>query len=381
MDITQLLKDALEKNATDIHLTVGAPPIIRVDGSLAHLSENVLKPEDTKYLVEQVLDEGKMSQFEKVGEFDLSYSSPGVGRFRLNIFHQRGTMGLAIRVINTVVPDIASLGLPDIITKMAQRQKGLILVTGPSNSGRSTTVAAIINLINEEMSRHIITLEDPIEYLHKHKNSIINQREIGLDSASFPLGLRAALRQDPDVILVGELTEPETISMVLTAVETGHLVISTLHTPDVGQSIERIIDGFPPDQKEQMRVQLANTLVGVIAQRLLARKDGQGKVAAVEFLAVSPTVRGLIREGKIEQIYKMMQTGVRSGMRSLDKHIQQLLEKGVINEEEALNNATDRSAMSRYLSKASATVGTGGGGEAKAYEHFPTDRDRDREEF
>lgn len=350
MDITQLLKDALEKNATDIHLTVGAPPTIRVDSSLGHLREDILSPEDTKALVEQVLDEEKKIQFDKNGEIDLSYSSPGVGRFRVNVYHQRGTIGLAIRVINTVVPDIASLGVPDIVSKMVHREKGLILVTGPSNSGKSTTVAGIINLINEEMSRHIITLEDPIEYLHKHKKSIINQREIGLDSFSIAQGLRAALRQDPDVILVGELADSETINLVLAAAETGRLVISSLHTPDVAQSIERVIDSFPPDQKEQMRVQFANTLIGVVSQRLLPRKDGQGKVVAVEFLAVSPVVRNLIRDGKIEQIDKMMQAGVRSGMRSLDKHIQQLFEKGMINEEEALDNATDRGAMSRFLS-------------------------------
>ena len=351
MDITELLKKTLEQGATDLHLTVGAMPTIRVDGTLTQLSDAPLRPEDTRELVRQVLDEERMAQFDKEGDVDISYSSPGVGRFRVNIFHQRGTVGMAIRVINTVVPDISSLGLPDIVSRLALRQKGLILVTGPNNSGRSTTLAALINLINEESARHIITLEDPIEYLHKHKKSIINQREIGLDSGSFPLALRSALRQDPDVILVGELNEPETITMALTAAETGHLVLSSLHTPDVTQAIERLIDVFPPEQKEQVRVQLANNLVGLVAQRLLTRRDGEGKVAAVEFLAMSPVVRNLIREGKIEQLFTMMQSGVRSGMRSLDKHIQQLFAKGSINEEEALDNALNRTGMSLFLSK------------------------------
>ncbi len=362
MELKELLKRSLEKSATDIHLTVNAPPFIRVDGNLVHLNTDLLKPEDTYRLMEEVLDKDKQEYLKNVGELDLSYSLPGVGRFRVSTFYQRGTVGLAIRVINPVVPDILNLGLPDIIAKMAVRPKGLLLVTGPSNSGKSTTVAAVINLINEEMSRHIITLEDPIEYLHKHKKSIVNQREIGLDSASFPLALRAALRQDPDLILVSELQDADTVSMVLTAAETGHMVLSTLHTPDVVQAIERLIDFFPSEQKEQMRVQLSNILVGVVSQRLLNRRDGEGKIAAVEFLAVSPNIRSLIREGKMQNIYKLMCAGARSGMRSLDMHIQQLLEKGTISDEEALDNATDRAVMSRFLSKTySSGLGAGAG--------------------
>ena len=366
MELKEILKNSLEKNATDIHLTVSAPPFIRVDGVLAHLTEESLRPEDTARLMRDVLDEDKQEYLKKVGEMDLSYSVAGVGRFRVNIFYQRGTVGLAIRVINTVVPDIVSLGLPDIVAKMAVRPKGLLLVTGPTNSGKSTTVAAIINLINQEMSRHIITLEDPIEYLHKHNKSIVNQREIGLDSASFPLALRAALRQDPDVILVSELLDADTVSMVLTAAETGHMVLSTLHTPDVVQAIERLVDVFPTEQKEQNRVQLSNNLVGVVSQRLLNRRDGNGKVAAVEFLAVSPNVRGLIRDGKMDTLQKMMQAGARSGMRSLDMHIQQLLEKGVITEEEALDNAMDRSIMSRVVSKLGGSGGAAAAGASEA---------------
>lgn len=352
MNITELLQKTIERGATDIHLTVGAPPTIRLDRALINLTDTPLRPDDTRELAKQVLDAEKLAQLARAGDLDVSYSSPGVGRFRVNIFHQRGTIGMAIRVINTVVPDISSLGLPDIVSKLALRQKGLILVTGPSNSGKSTTLAAIINLINEELPRHIITLEDPIEYLHKHKKSIVNQREIGLDSESFPLALRSALRQDPDVILVGELNEPQTIAMALTAAETGHMILSSLHSPEVVQGIERLVDVFSKDQKEQIRMMLANNLVGVVAQRLIPRKDGQGKVAAVEFMAISTTVRALIRDGKMEQLYTMMQSGVRSGMRSLDRHIQQLFEKDLISEEEVLDNALDRAAMSRFLSKA-----------------------------
>jgi len=260
-------------------------------------------------------------------------------------------MGLAIRVIQTKVPQISTLGLPDIVTRMTLRPKGLLLVTGPASSGKTTTLAAMVDLINEERQCHIITLEDPIEYLHSHKKSIINQREIGSDSESFPSALKAALRQDPDVIMVGEMGDLETIAMAITAAETGNLVLASMHTLDAPQTINRIIDVFPPNQQEQIRVQLANTLVGIISQRLLPRKDGKGRVAAVEFIAVTPTIRNLIREGKVQQIYNVMQTGAKSGMRTMDNHLQHLYEKGLIRGEDALENATDRASMSRFMSQ------------------------------
>jgi twitching motility protein PilT len=350
MNINDLLQQAMERGASDLHITVGVPPTIRLDSLLISLTDMPLKPENTRELVKQILQE-KTGFLEEKGEMDFSYSCPGMGRFRVNVFQQRGTIGMAIRIINKKVPPMSALGLPDIVTRLTLRSKGLILVAGPAGSGKTTTLAAMVNLINMERQCHIITLEDPIEYLHSHKKSIINQREIGSDSESFPTALRAALRQDPDVIMVGEMKDPETISLALTAAEMGHLVLASLHTLDAPQTINRIIDVFPPAQQEQLYVQLADTLVGIIAQRLLPRKDGQGRVAAVEFLAVTPVVRNLIREGKIHQLYMTMQTGAKSGMRTMDNHLQHLYLQGLINAEDALENAADRTSMSRFMSQ------------------------------
>jgi twitching motility protein PilT len=351
MDINELLKMAVEQKASDLHITVGVPPVSRRDGALTYLTDTPLKPDDTRELVEQLLKDNELVLFKEKGEVDFSHSCPGLGRFRVNAFHQRGTIGMAIRVINTEVPKIQSLGLPDIVSKMTLRPKGLILVAGPAGSGKTTTLAAMVDLINEERNCHIITLEDPIEYLHTHKKSIINQREIGSDSESFPSGLRAALRQDPDVIMVGEMKDLDTISISLTAAETGHLVLASLYTLDAPQTINRIIDIFPPNQQDQIRVQLANTLIGIVAQRLLPRKDGEGRVAVVEFLAITPTVRNLIKEGKIQQIYYSMQTGAKSGMRTMDNHLQHLFEMGLIRTEDLMENAVDRASMSRFMSQ------------------------------
>ena len=276
MNINDLLKQAVEQGASDLHITVGVPPMIRLDGLLTQLTETPLRPENTRRLVEQILQEKYYGLLKEKGEVDFSYSLPGMGRFRINVFQQRGTMGMAIRIINTKVPLMSELGLPDIVTRLTLRPKGLILVTGPAGSGKTTTLAAMVNLINTERQCHIITLEDPIEYLHSHKKSIINQREIGSDSESFPNALRAALRQDPDVIMVGEMSDLETISIALTAAETGHLVLASMHTLNAPQTINRIIDVFPPTQQEQLRVQLANTLVGIIAQRLLPARMQAG---------------------------------------------------------------------------------------------------------
>jgi twitching motility protein PilT len=357
MNISDLLKQAVDQDASDLHITVGVPPTIRLDGFLTYLTDIPLKPEDTLNLAKQLLDEKNFALFKEKGEIDFSYSYPGLGRFRVNVFRQRGTMSMAIRVINTTVPNISTLGLPDIVSRMTLRPKGLILVAGPAGSGKTTTLAAMVDLINEERHCHIITLEDPIEYLHKHKKSIINQREIGSDSESFPIALHAALRQDPDVIMVGEMKDLETISVAVTAAETGHMVLASLHTLDAHQTINRIIDIFPPVQQEQIRVQLSNTLIGIVAQRLLPRKDTKGRVAAVEFLAVTPVIRNLIREGRVQQIYASMQTGAKSGMRTLDNHLQQLYEKGLIKAEDAMENATDRSSMSRFMSQTASRNG------------------------
>ena len=351
MDINELLRLAVERKASDLHITVGVPPTARMDGILARLTDTPLKPEDTHRLVEQLLDEQTIGLFKKKGEVGFSHSFPGLGRFRVNAFHQRGTMSMAIRVINTEVPKITSLGLPDIVSKMALRSKGLLLVVGPAGSGKTTTLAAVVDLINEERNCHIITLEDPIEYLHTHKKSIVNQREIGSDSKSFPASLRAALRQDPDVILIGGMLDPETISIALTAAETGNLVLASLHTMDAPRTINRIIEIFPQSQQPQIRVQLANCLIGIVAQRLLPRKDGKGRIAAVEFLANTSAVRNLIREGRIQQIYSMMQTGAKSGMRTMDNHLQHLFGMGLIKAEDVMENALDRASMSRFMGR------------------------------
>ncbi|MGI6097045.1 MAG: type IV pilus twitching motility protein PilT [Dethiobacteria bacterium] len=351
MRIDVLLKEATDRGASDLHLTVGVPPLIRLHGELEPLDYSELKPEDTANLVSQLMDEVQLEILAQNGELDFSYSLPGIGRFRVNAYRQRGQNGMAVRVISEKIPDLEQLGLPDVVKEFARKQKGLILVTGPTGSGKSTTLAAMINLINKERRCHILTLEDPIEFVHRHGKSMINQREIGYDTTSFAHALRAALRQDPDVILVGEMRDPETIGIAITAAETGHLVMATLHTVDAPQTIDRIIDVFPPHHQQQVRVQLANNLNGVIAQQLLKRKDGLGRVAAVEILVSTPAVRNLIREGKIHHIYSTIQTGARFGMQSMDSHICRLFESGLISREEALKHAVDAESLAKTLAK------------------------------
>ena len=295
--------------------------------------------------------------FKEKGEVDLSYSRRSLGRFRVNIYRQRGSVAIALRILNSKIPSFASLNLPSVIKDFTLYQKGLLLVTGPTGSGKSTTLASFIDMINEQRSCHILTLEDPIEYLHQHKNSMVNQREIGQDSTSFAAALRAALRQDPDVILVGEMRDLETISIAITAAETGHLVLATLHTVDAVQTIDRVIDVFPPHQQQQVRIQLANTLIGVIAQRLLKRKDGSGRVPAVEILVSNPAVRNLIREGKIHQIYSVIQTGRRQGMQLMDSHLEELYRQGIIDRQTALENATDPETLAKNIGRKSSESG------------------------
>lgn len=349
MEIGVLLKQAVEQKASDLHLTAGMPPTIRSNGLLIRLTNVTLKPENTRSMAEQLFDQRRLTAFKKEGELGYAHSYPGVGRFRVNVFYQRGTIGLAIRIIQAEIPTIGSLGLPDIVLKMAQRPSGLILITGPAGSGKTATLAAMINYINENRQCHIITLEDPIEYLHSHKNCIINQREIGSDSRSFPSALRAALYQDPDVIMVGEMRDLETVSAAVTAAETGKLILASVHTLNAHQTIRHIINVFPADRKEQIRVQLADTLVGIISQRLIPRKDGKGRVAAVEFLAATPAINNLILEGKIKQINTTMQTGAKAGMRTMDNHLRYLYQKGMISAENALKNAADHFSVSRYI--------------------------------
>lgn len=319
--------------ASDLHLTVGLPPMVRVNGDLARLPGlAALMPADTEALAGQLLTPRQLEVFGQSGNIDFSRGLAGAGRFRINVYRQRSSVALAIRLIPVGVPGLAELGVPAVVMDMARKPHGLILVTGPTGSGKSSTQAAMIGQLNRERALHIITLEDPIEYLHQHGTCMINQREVGDDTASFATGLRSALREDPDVILVGEMRDLETTQIAISAAETGHLVLATLHTPSAPQTVDRIIDIFPPHQQAQVRVQLASSLQGVIAQRLLPRPDGRGRVAAFEILVATPAVRNLIREGKTHQLPSTIQTGGRAGMVTLEGSLKNLLKQGLIDQ-------------------------------------------------
>lgn len=329
-DIIQLLEKTFQDKASDLHLTVGVTPVFRVNGKLKSYGEYLLKELDTKRMLEELLSPDKMVEFELKGEIDFSYALPEQCRFRINAYRQQNHIAIAIRMIESQIPSIESLGMPNILYTLADKPQGLILVTGPTGSGKSTTLASMIDYINSTTSKHIITLEDPIEYVHKHKKSIINQREIGSDTQSFSNGLRAALRQDPDVILVGEMRDLETISTAITAAETGHLVMATLHTSSAPTTIDRIIDVFPPHQQGQIRIQLANVLQGIVSQRLFISKNETSRVAATEILMQTPSVANLIRNEKVHQIQNVMQTSRALGMHTLETSIQQLITAGKI---------------------------------------------------
>ena len=349
MDLLELVKLGIEKYASDIHITVGMPPVMRVSGELVTFEDIILNPEDTKDLINQALSNTQWNELEEKGEVDTSFSSPGVGRFRINAYKQRGSYGMALRIIPLEIPTIEDLGLPNIVKDLSNLPRGLILVTGPTGSGKSTTLASMINLINQEKKCHILTLEDPIEYLHKHNKSIVNQREIGSDSRSFSNGLRAALRQDPDVILVGEMRDLETISIALTAAETGHLVLSTLHTIGAAKTIDRIIDVFPPHQQQQVRVQFSSVIQSIISQQLLPKANGEGRVAAFEIMVANPAIRNLIREEKVHQIDTAIQTGAKFGMQSMDSSLLELYIKGMITKETALMQAVNQDNIKKYI--------------------------------
>ncbi|MGB9682547.1 MAG: type IV pilus twitching motility protein PilT [bacterium] len=350
MLIEDLLKLLQERNASDLHLTVGVPPMLRIYGRLVRTEFPNLTPEDTKTLAYSLMNQRQRERFENEKEIDFSYGLSRVGRFRVNIYHQRGSIGIAIRGISFNIPRLEELGLPKYLEELTKKNKGLVLVTGPTGSGKSTTLASLIDLINETRDCHIVTIEDPIEYIYSHKKSIVNQREVGSDTLSFVNALRAALREDPDVILIGEMRDLETIQAAITAGETGHLVFATLHTNNASQTIERIIDVFPPHQQEQIKLQLSNTLEAVISQRLLPKRPEKviandmlsGRVVAIEYLIATPAVRNLIREGKIYMIPNFIQTGSQFGMTTMDQSLVSLYKREEISWDDFINNITNR---------------------------------------
>jgi twitching motility protein PilT len=347
--INDLLIDAQNRRASDLHLTVGVSPKCRVNGELLSMGYDPLSPEDTEALILPIVPPGAMEILTSKGEADFSHSIPGTGRYRVNVFRQRGSYACAIRIISTEIPKPGDLGLPDSVVELTKKKRGLVLVTGPTGSGKSTTLASLIDIINTNYNCHIITLEDPIEYLHKHKKSVVNQREIGIDSLSFKNALRVALREDPDVILVGEMRDYETIEIAVTAAETGHLVFSTLHTIGAANTVDRIIDVFPPHQQQQIRIQLASVVEGIISQQLIPEINGHGRVAAFEVMLATPAIRNLIREGKNHQIASFIQTNKKIGMQTMDDAIFELYLRGLIGKGHALTFTQDMQTMERRL--------------------------------
>lgn len=346
--IDEMLHVAIEKGASDLHITVGVPPKVRVDGELTDIADEKLLPADCEQLVFAILPEHGKKQLQKCGEADFSYAMPGTGRYRVNAFRQRGSYACVIRIVGTRIPSTEELGLPPSVVALTELKKGLVVVTGPTGSGKSTTLASLVDVINATQNVNVITLEDPLEYLHRHNKAIVNQREIGVDSMSYTAALRAALREDPDVIMIGEMRDLDTIATAITAAETGHLVLSTLHTTGAANTIDRIIDVFPPHQQQQIRIQLAGVLESVISQQLLP-KTGGGRAAAFEVMHTNPAIRNLIREAKTHQIDNIIQTSRRLGMQMMDDAIQELYTKGEVTRETALEYAQDQQNMNRKL--------------------------------
>ncbi|HLK13759.1 MAG TPA: PilT/PilU family type 4a pilus ATPase [Fimbriimonadaceae bacterium] len=351
--IDELLRDAIERKASDIHLTVGLPPMIRLDGELVPLPYVVLEGTDCRRLIYETLNDEQVQKFESTHELDFAYSIKGLARFRFNVYMQRGTVTGALRVIPSKIPSFETLGLPPVIREIAKRASGLILVTGPTGSGKSTTIASMIDDINEARQAHILTIEDPIEYLHRHKKCMVNQREMHADTFSFHNALRAVLREDPDIILVGELRDLETIEAALTLAETGHLVFGTLHTRNAPATIDRIVDVFPTDQQDQIRVLLGNTLEGVVSQQLLPKLGG-GRCAAIEIMIGTPAIKNLIREGKTHQMYSSIETGGQLGMQTLDSSLAAHFRNGYCSYEECLMRAVDKESFARLARNAAA---------------------------
>jgi twitching motility protein PilT len=350
IDFAEILLEVVARRASDLHVTAGARPMIRVRGRLHPLEEHpVLTPTDTREIVYSILSNDQRQRLETDWQIDFAYSIPGRARFRVNAYFQRAAIGAAFRLIPFEIAPLADLGLPPVMEEFAHRPRGIVLVTGPTGSGKSTTLASILDVVNQTREEHIMTIEDPIEFLHQHKRCIVNQRELGSDAPSFATALKAALRQDPDVILVGEMRDLETISTAITAAETGHLVFATLHTQDAPQTVDRIIDVFPSAQQSQIRVQLAVALQGIVTQQLLPTADGSGRCCAAEVLIPTPAVRNLIREGKTHQLYSVMQTGGSHGMQTMDASLAQLVRAGTITRQLAEARSSTPDELRRLL--------------------------------
>lgn len=346
--IDEILRSGLQMRASDVHISVGIPPMFRVDGKLVPSRYDVVTQREAQRLVYDVLSSENIEKFERTKELDFSYGVSGIGRFRFNVYRQKGNVGCAMRAIPAVIPSLDQLRMPAILRDLTKKHSGMILVTGPTGSGKSTTIASMIDVINSEHEVHIMTMEDPIEYLHSHKTAMVNQREIGQDTDGFQNAMRAVLREDPDIILVGEMRDKETIAAALTLAETGHLVFGTLHTRNAPQTIDRVVDVFPPDQQDQIKVQLANSLEAVVAQQLLPMLGG-GRCAAIEVMVATSAIRNLIREGKTYQIMSSIETGSQYGMQPMDKTLADMHKTGMISYEDALLRAIDRDNFLRLV--------------------------------
>jgi len=351
VNLKQLLEDMVQRNASDLHITAGVPPELRVDGAITPTEYEVLTPEMCATLAYSVLSDEQRKRFETTKELDFSFGVKGLSRYRANVYLQRGVVSMAIRQIPYEILPMEKLGLPPVVREFTNRHKGLVLVTGPTGSGKSTTLAAMLDKINSMRQAHIMTIEDPIEYIHHHKKCIVNQREIGADTASFPTALKYVLRQDPDIILIGEMRDLETIEAALTIAETGHLVFATLHTNSTYEAINRIVDVFPADQQRQILTQLAFVLEGVMTQQLIPRSRGGGRIMAAEVLICTPAIKAVIREAKTHQIYSLMQAGQKFGMQTMNQALLQAVLDKALNPEDALERSTDRVELDAMLNK------------------------------
>ncbi len=347
--VDELLRLVVEKKGSDLHLAAGVPPVLRIDGKLLATNYDTLSDFEVQRMIYAVLTDEQIRLFETDYELDCSYELRDVSRFRVNVYRDRGAVAVAFRVIPSKIPTVRELGLPLVLEDLSRRPRGLILVTGPTGSGKSTTLAALLGQINNERSEHIITIEDPIEYLHHHRRSLVNQRELGADTRTFAQALRHALREDPDVILVGEMRDLDTMALAITAAETGHLVFSTVHTNSAAQTVDRIVDVFPPGQQEQIRIQLSNTLEAVLSQQLLPRAGTPGRIAAMEIMVASPAIRNLVREAKAHQITSIIQTSAHLGMQTMDQCLRDLYQRGLITYEEAMGRAMNQEELKKML--------------------------------